>query len=82
MNPQPRLSVCDLRVHAVGDDVLLMSDYNQVLPVPAAALLGEMGLGWKNAFGTGRGGDTTSSGLEGAWTPNPTKRDIDRFDVK
>jgi catalase-peroxidase len=40
-----------------------------------------MGLGWKNAFGTGKGGDTTSSGIEGAWTPNPTQWDNGYFDM-
>jgi catalase-peroxidase len=40
-----------------------------------------MGLGWKNAFGSGKGGDTTSSGIEGAWTPNPTQWDNGYFDM-
>ena len=40
---------------------------------PAAANLEEMGLGWKNSFGKGHGGDTITSGLEGAWTMTPTK---------
>ncbi len=42
---------------------------------PEAAGIEEQGLGWKNAFGTGKGGDTISSGLEGAWKPNPTTWD-------
>ena len=50
-------------------------------PEPEAAPLEEMGLGWKNAFGTGKGGDTTSSGIEGAWKPNPTKWDMGYFDT-
>ena len=37
-------------------------------PEPEAADLEQMGLGWKNSFGTGKGADTISSGLEGAWT--------------
>ncbi|SFK02544.1 catalase/peroxidase HPI [Methylophaga sulfidovorans] len=41
-------------------------------PEPAAAGLEEQGLGWKNKCGTGNGGDTVSSGLEGAWTITPT----------
>lgn len=40
---------------------------------PAAAGIEEQGTGWKNSFGTGSGGDTISSGLEGAWTTTPTK---------
>jgi catalase-peroxidase len=40
---------------------------------PAAAGIEEMGLGWKNSFGKGFGGDTITSGLEGTWTTTPTK---------
>ncbi|HRI49160.1 MAG TPA: catalase/peroxidase HPI [Pseudomonadota bacterium] len=46
---------------------------------PEAADMEEQGLGWKNRFGTGMGGDTITSGLEGAWTPNPTKWDNGYF---
>ncbi len=42
-------------------------------PEPAGATIEEMGLGWKNTFGSGKGGDTITSGLEGAWTTTPTK---------
>jgi catalase-peroxidase len=45
-------------------------------PEPEAAPLEEMGLGWKSSFGSGSGGDTISSGLEGAWKPNPTTWDM------
>jgi catalase-peroxidase len=45
-------------------------------PEPEAAPLEEQGLGWKSSFGSGKGGDTISSGLEGAWKPNPIKWDI------
>jgi len=44
-------------------------------PEPEGAGLDAQGLGWKNKFGTGKGGDTITSGLEGAWTNNPTKWD-------
>ena len=44
-----------------------------VAPEPAAATIEEQGLGWKNTFGKGHGGDTITSGLEGAWTTTPTK---------
>jgi len=43
---------------------------------PEAAPIEEQGLGWKSSFGSGKGGDTISSGLEGAWKPNPTKWDM------
>lgn len=45
-------------------------------PEPEAAPIEEMGLGWKNDFGTGKGVDTIGSGIEGAWKPNPTKFDM------
>ena len=44
-------------------------------PEPEGAPIEEQGLGWKNRFGTGKGGDTTSNGIEGAWKPNPTRWD-------
>jgi catalase-peroxidase len=48
-------------------------------PEPEAAPIQELGLGWKNAHGTGKGGDTITSGLEGAWTPTPTAWDNSFF---
>jgi catalase-peroxidase len=54
------------------------SDY--VGPEPEAAGIEEMGLGWKNTYGTGKGVDTITSGLEGAWTTEPTKWDNNYFD--
>ena len=48
-------------------------------PSPEGAPLDEMGLGWKNSFGTGIGADTITSGLEGAWTSTPTKWDNNYF---
>jgi catalase-peroxidase len=49
-------------------------------PEPEGAGIEELGLGWKNAFGTGNGDDTISSGLEGAWTTNPVKWDNNYFE--
>ncbi|CAN2175672.1 KatG Catalase (peroxidase I) [Candidatus Nanopelagicaceae bacterium] len=46
---------------------------------PEAAPIEEMGLGWKNSNGAGNGAETISSGLEGAWTPTPTKWDNTYF---
>ena len=45
-------------------------------PEPEAAPLEEQGLGWKSSFGCGKGGDTISSGIEGAWKPRPTQWDM------
>ena len=42
---------------------------------PEAAAIEEQGLGWTSSFGSGKGGDTITSGLEGAWTENPVKWD-------
>ena len=42
-------------------------------PEPAGADIAMQGMGWKNTFGTGNGGDTITSGLEGAWTTTPTQ---------
>ncbi len=49
-------------------------------PEPEGASLEEQGLGWKSSFGGGKGGDTISSGLEGAWTTNPVKWDNNYFE--
>ena len=49
-------------------------------PEPEAAPLEQQGFGWKNAFGTGHGVHTLTSGLEGAWTNEPTKWDNGFFD--
>ncbi len=62
------------KAHGAGDPKL-------VGPEPEAAPLEEMGLGWKNSFGTGKGAHTTTSGIEGAWKPNPTKWDNGYFDM-
>ncbi len=62
------------KCHGAGDPKL-------VGPEPEAAPIEEMGLGWKNALGTGKGEYTITSGLEGAWKPNPTKWDMGYFDM-
>jgi len=48
---------------------------------PEGAPLEEQGLGWRNTFGTGSGGDTITSGLEGTWTPTPTTWDNSFFET-
>ncbi len=62
------------KAHGAGDPKL-------VGPEPEGAPLEEMGLGWKNRFGSGKGVCTTTSGIEGAWKPNPTKWDNGYFDM-
>ena len=54
---------------------------SHVGPEPEAAGIEEQGLGWKSSFGTGKGVHTITSGLEGAWTPNPVKWDNGYFDM-
>ncbi len=54
------------KTHGAGDAA-------HVGPEPEAAGIEEQGLGWKNSFGTGKGGDTIGSGLEVTWTSTPTK---------
>jgi catalase-peroxidase len=56
-------------------------DVAHVGPEPEAAPIEEMGLGWISSFGSGKGRDTITSGLEGAWTPTPTKWDMSYFDM-
>jgi catalase-peroxidase len=62
------------KAHGAGDPAL-------VGPAPEGAPLEEQGLGWRNSLGTGKGVDTTSSGIEGAWKPNPTQWDMGYFDM-
>jgi len=50
-------------------------------PEPEAAPMEEQGLGWKSSFGSGKGDDTITSGIKGAWTPNPIKWDNGYFDM-
>ena len=50
-------------------------------PEPEAAAIEEQGLGWKNSMGSGKGDDTISSGIDGAWTPTPTKWDNSYLEV-
>jgi catalase-peroxidase len=56
------------KCHGAGDAALVGAE-------PEGAGLEEMGLGWKSRHGSGKAGDAITSGLEGAWTPNPTKWD-------
>ena len=62
------------KAHGAGDPKL-------VGPEPEGAGIEEQGLGWINSFGTGKGVHTTTSGIEGAWKPNPTKWDNGYFDM-
>lgn len=62
------------KCHGAGDDA-------NVGPEPEAAGLEEQGLGWISAFGSGKAADAITSGLEGAWTANPTKWDNGYFDA-
>jgi catalase-peroxidase len=62
------------KMHGAGDPAL-------VGPAPEGAAIEEQGLGWINRLGSGKGVDTTTSGLEGAWTPNPIKWDGGYFDT-
>ncbi len=57
------------KTHGAGDDELLG-------PEPEAAPIEEQGLGWKSSYKSGKGADTITSGLEGAWKPNPTTWDM------
>ncbi|MGB9130050.1 MAG: catalase/peroxidase HPI [Thiobacillus sp.] len=50
-------------------------------PEPEAAPIEQQGLGWTSSFGSGRGGDQIGSGLEGSWTPTPTKWDMSYLDM-
>ncbi|GAA0854316.1 catalase/peroxidase HPI [Aliiglaciecola litoralis] len=50
-------------------------------PEPEAAPIEQMGLGWKSDYGSGKGKDTITSGIEGAWTPTPTKWDMSYLDM-
>ena len=62
------------KCHGAGDAAL-------VGPDPEAAGIEEQGLGWSSRFGSGKGDDTISSGIEGAWNPTPTKWDMGYFDT-
>jgi catalase-peroxidase len=62
------------KTHGAGDP-------ENVGPEPEAAPLQEMGLGWRSSYGTGKGNDTITSGLEGPWTPTPTTWDNSYFET-
>ncbi|MGF1685514.1 catalase/peroxidase HPI [Photobacterium japonica] len=62
------------KCHGAGDAAL-------VGPEPEAAPIEQMGLGWKNAHGSGLGRDAITSGLEGPWTPTPTQWDNSYFNM-
>lgn len=56
-------------------------DASHVGPEPEAAPIEAQGLGWESSYGSGKGRDTISSGLEGSWTANPTQWDNGYFDL-
>jgi catalase-peroxidase len=62
------------KAHGAGPEAL-------VGPNPENAPIEQQGFGWKNLHGIGKAGDTTTSGIEGAWTPNPIKWDNGYFDM-
>jgi len=62
------------KAHGAGDPDLVGAE-------PEGAAMAEMGFGWKNGFGSGKGDDTTTSGIEGAWTAHPTTWDNGYFDL-
>src|ERR1700738_3923132 len=62
------------KTHGAGDAAL-------VGPEPEGASIEEKGFGGKNSFGSGKGVHTITSGLEGAWTPNPVQWDNGYFDT-
>ena len=62
------------KAHGAGDPKLVGQE-------PEGASIEEQGLGWINKLGTGKGVHTTTSGIEGAWKPNPTKWDNGYFDM-
>ncbi len=62
------------KTHGAGDAAL-------VGPEPEGAPIEEMGFGWISSYGSGHGDDTITSGIEGAWTANPTKWDNGYFDI-
>lgn len=62
------------KAHGAGDATLVGAN-------PEGSSIEEMGMGWKNAFGSGKGSDTITSGIEGAWKPNPTTWDNGYFET-
>ena len=62
------------KAHGAGDAGLVGAE-------PEGAPIEAMGFGWKNAHGSGKGRDTITSGIEGAWTANPTQWDNGYFDL-
>jgi catalase-peroxidase len=67
--------------HTFGKCHGAASDAEHLGREPEGAPLEEQGLGWRNSLGSGKGGDTITSGIEGAWTPTPTQWDMSYFDM-
>ena len=62
------------KCHGAGDTALVGAE-------PEGASIEEQGLGWTSKFGSGKGDDAITSGIEGSWTPNPTQWDMGYFDM-
>ena len=62
------------KAHGAGDAALVGVN-------PEGSSIEDMGMGWKSTFGTGKGGDAITSGIEGAWKPNPTTWDNGYFET-
>ena len=62
------------KAHGAGDPELVGAE-------PEGAPIHQMGFGWANSYGTGKGRETTTSGIEGPWTANPTKWDNGYFEL-
>jgi len=80
MNDEETVALC-AGGHTFGKTHGAADPDQHVGPEPEGAPFEEQGLGWRNGYGTGKGGDTITSGLEGAWTPTPITWDNSYFET-